>query len=231
MLSLFLLASSQTGFSHHLRYVLSVLPFAFVWVSRVVGSMALATHKKRVALAVSCAIWSFLSSLWIFPHSQSYFNELVGGPMGGRNHVVDSNLDWGQDLLYLKSWIDSHPESRPLSVAYFGRLKPSVAGIDAHLPPAGNRSFLIMQNPHPECIGPQPGWFAISVEARQRGWFYHQGDYRYFQQFKPLGFAGYSIYIYHLSIDDANSARRALGLPEIGKHVINTSTGQDIGAA
>jgi hypothetical protein len=29
------LVSSQTGFNHHLRYVLPIFPFAFIWASKV----------------------------------------------------------------------------------------------------------------------------------------------------------------------------------------------------
>ena len=32
----------------------------------------------------------------------AYFNELAGGPLGGREHLLDSNLDWGQNLGGLK---------------------------------------------------------------------------------------------------------------------------------
>jgi hypothetical protein len=52
--------------------------------------------------------WSVGSSLWYYPHSLSYFNELVGGPMGGPKHLLDSNIDWGQDLFYLKDWLDAN---------------------------------------------------------------------------------------------------------------------------
>ena len=35
------------------------------------------------------------SSLAIYPHSLSYFNELAGGPTKGHYHLIDSNIDWG----------------------------------------------------------------------------------------------------------------------------------------
>ena len=42
------------------------------------------------------------------------------GPRNGPRHMVDSNIDWGQDLYYLEDWYASHPEARPIRVAYFG---------------------------------------------------------------------------------------------------------------
>ena len=46
--------------------------------------------------------WIIASSLSIYPHSLSYFNELVGGPLNGANHLLGSNVDWGQNLHYLQ---------------------------------------------------------------------------------------------------------------------------------
>jgi hypothetical protein len=45
--------------------------------------------------------WFLASSLWVFPHSLSYFNESIGGPLHGPRHLLGSCVDWGQDLRYL----------------------------------------------------------------------------------------------------------------------------------
>src|SRR5205814_2016262 len=73
--------SLQTGFSEHMRYVLPVLPFVFVWISRIVPLLRL-QHALFRWLATAALIWSIASSLLVFPHSLSYFNELAGGPRG-----------------------------------------------------------------------------------------------------------------------------------------------------
>ncbi len=76
-------------------------------------------------------------------------------------------------------------------------------------------------------MGPQPGWYAISVSTLRGlkfslpdgkgGWAYPESHqcYAYFQRFEPVAMAGYSIYIYHLTLEDANRARKELGLPEL----------------
>lgn len=46
--------------------------------------------------------WLVMSSLAIYPHSLSYFNESIGGPLNGPKHLLGSSVDWNQDLLYLK---------------------------------------------------------------------------------------------------------------------------------
>ncbi len=40
-------------------------------------------------------------------------------------------------------------------------------------------------------------------------------QYRYFLNFEPVAMAGYSIYIYHITLDEANQVRRELGLKEL----------------
>jgi hypothetical protein len=112
-LAVLVLASSQTGFSHHLRYVLPAFPFAFVWMSKVARAVDL-SHRKTAWMAALALAWTVASSTRVYPHGLSYFNELVGGPKGGPDHLAESNSDWGQDLLYLKAWLEKHPNARPL---------------------------------------------------------------------------------------------------------------------
>ncbi|MFG0334682.1 MAG: hypothetical protein ACF8TS_15100, partial [Maioricimonas sp. JB049] len=50
-----------------------------------------------------------VSSLRVYPHQLAYFNELAGGPENGWRHLLGSNLDWGQDFLFLARWLDSIP--------------------------------------------------------------------------------------------------------------------------
>ena len=83
-----------------MRDVLPIFPFAFVWMSK--AARAFERKVRWTAVLVGgAAAWAVASSLWVYPHSLSYFNEAAGGPAGGHNHLVDSNIDWGQDLLFL----------------------------------------------------------------------------------------------------------------------------------
>jgi 4-amino-4-deoxy-L-arabinose transferase-like glycosyltransferase len=204
--------SSQTGYSHHLRYVLPAFPFAFIWAAKV----TLCVPRRQwfvAALAATGLAWSVGSSLLVYPHSLSYFNELVGGPKGGIDHLGYSNLDWGQDLLYLKRWLDDHPEAQPLGLAYsYDRfVNPRIAGIESTLPPSGV-DYQGPDAPHdPRELGPRPGWFAVSTNNLVEG----QKRYAYFRRFTPAAMAGYSIYIYHITPEEANRVRRDLGLPAL----------------
>jgi Dolichyl-phosphate-mannose-protein mannosyltransferase len=213
-LAVLLLVSSQTGFNRYVRYVLPALPFLFIAVSRVGKSLDRETP-VMATLIVVLLITTVVGSMRVFPHSMSYFNAIVGGPLKGPAHLLDANVDWGQDLLYLKQWIENHPSARPFHLQYFGFLAPEVVGVHAQPVPRGpsnNRSVSDVQ-----ATGPQPGWYAVSVNDvfGYRHYNYQRDEYLYFQKFVPIDMLGYSIYIYHLSIDDANRVRRELGLPQL----------------
>ncbi|HZL37875.1 MAG TPA: glycosyltransferase family 39 protein, partial [Tepidisphaeraceae bacterium] len=201
------LVSSQTGFNHHLRYVLPIFPFMFIWASKVARSLEFG--HKRLALIVGAALaWSIGSSLWVYPHSLSYFNELVGGPMGGHYHLSNSNTDWGQDLLNLRRWLDKHPEATPLHLAYdLPLIDPKMAGIESQPVPIGPQSSRAASVEPPD-LGPLPGWYAVSVNKLHN----MERDYDYFLDFRPVGYAGYSIYIYHITPEQADAARKKYGM-------------------
>lgn len=123
-----IVVSSKTGFSEHLRYALPIFPFAFIWVSQVAGiwcltdagmgvnypSMGRRSARYRVwpsLLVGAVGCWFVASSFWVYPHSLSYFNESVGGPLNGPKHLLGSNVDWGQDFAYLRSYAANAPTS------------------------------------------------------------------------------------------------------------------------
>lgn len=213
--------SSQTGFNHHLRYVLPILPFLFVWSSKV--ARCIEWNRKFASALVCLSIgWGAISSLWVYPHSMSYFNEIVSGPSNGHLHLIDSNVDWGQDLFYLQEWVEAHPQAQPLGLVGRFRYDPSTVGIEWYSPntwpPSSSRSF----GTNPKAQGPEPGWFAISVvalhtppeieiingtETRHRA-----AGFDYFGFFEPVDRIGYSMHIYHVSLEECNALRGKLGL-------------------
>jgi hypothetical protein len=198
-LAVLTLVSSQTGFSHHLRYVLPIFPFFFIWMSKVVLALNL-RNGKTAAFAAVALLWSLTSSLWVYPHSLAYFNELAGGPKGGHAHLLGSNLDWDQDLLYLKRWLDAHPQARPLRAALGGGHSPRLLGIEPASPPLGPNFSRRSADLVPSRLGPQPGWHALGVNQIHK----RTRDYAYFLRFEPVATAGYSIYIYHITAGEAN---------------------------
>ena len=205
MVFVFLAVSSQTGFSQHVRYSFGILPFLFVWCSKLMNPIV--THPKPVKIAtIICIVFTVISSLLVYPHSQSYFNELSGGPSKGHAHLVDSNVGWGQDLLLLKKWRDSEPDSAPLYVAHYGEVDPRLAGIRFQLPPIAEPEKGLGDLPGQL----PPGFYAISVSLlRGRPYsifdgkggrkFCAPGSFTYFQRLIPVGRIGYSINLYRVA--------------------------------
>ena len=93
-----------------------------------VSSVPSGLFRARMLFLLPLLVWYCFESILIFPHDLAYFNELAGGPKGGVNWLVDSNLDWGQDLKRLKSYVDRH-RIESLKLLYFGMADPAYYGI------------------------------------------------------------------------------------------------------
>lgn len=172
--------SSQTGFNHHLRYVLPAFPFLYIWIGRLGQFVA---HRKPLGILVLAAcVTAAAGSLRVFPHSLSYFNVLAGGPTNGHAHLAYSNIDWGQDLLYLKRWLDAHEETAEVHAKLSSFVEPSLFGL---------RTL-----PFPNTVS--AGWYAIGVNQ-----LCMDETLASFLKLRPVAMAGYSIYIYHLNETDA----------------------------
>ena len=191
--------SSQTGFNPHVRYVLTALPMLYISFARL--GNARGTEQRWIAATAALLIgWGVVSSMIFQPHSLSYFNELAGGPKGGYRYLGNSNADWGQDLLYLKKWYESHPNARPLYVRYdLSLIDPKLALIDwspiPSAPEPGSSDFAL-----------QSGWYAISVNELNSA----LRSYDYFKTMTPVDWVGYSMPLYHVTSEQAAQIRQAV---------------------
>src|ERR1700736_3459216 len=123
---------SQLNIGH--RHILPIYPVLFIACGRVLYLI----EKNRSALVATVVTILLLrqigESVASWPNYLAYFNQIAGGSSYGYQHLVDSSLDWGQDLPSLKARIDSHPGitgGKPLYLAYFGSVDPRWYGIDA----------------------------------------------------------------------------------------------------
>jgi hypothetical protein len=167
--------SFLTDINLGLRYVLGCLPFLFL-----IGGMAASSGVLgRVVVGVGL-VWNGLALAGIHPLELSYFNESVGGPAKGRFQLIDSNLDWGQDLRRLARWLERHPEwSREIAIAYAGSVPKEFEGIESSALVPRDLRFVPDRFLFPwedrsrgETWGPRPGKFAVSVNF-ERGMRFH----------------------------------------------------------
>ena len=121
----------------------------------------------RVAAVATGALlaWQGFESFAVRPHYLAYFNQLAGGPAQGYQRLVDSSLDWGQDLPALKRWLDEHapegPSRPPVYLSYFGTSSPAHFGINATI----LESYLAL--PRETGVALKPGYYCVSATMLQ----------------------------------------------------------------
>lgn len=114
------------------RHILPVYPALII----LAGACAFwfKTEYRIARAAVVLSLFTFaVESLSVYPNYLAYFNSLAGGPRNGYRRMVDSSLDWGQDLPGLKRWLDARglnePSGAPVYLSYFGMGDPGYEGI------------------------------------------------------------------------------------------------------
>jgi hypothetical protein len=167
------------------RHILPVLPFLFVIAGRVAnwGSR----RWVRIALIVLC-LWYAVGTVGIHPHYLAYFNEGVGGPSNGYRYLVDSNLDWGQDLKNLKAFMDKNGIEE-IHLAYFGSARPSYYDIRALSLPVDRPDDLETRS---------AAVYAISATYLQGGYLGDTEAFGWLREYEPFAKVGYSIFLYRL---------------------------------
>jgi len=173
-----------------LRYILPIYPFIYV----LIGSLATLGNRMRLLIGV-LACWHLLASVSIAPHYLSYFNEIAGGSGNGYKYLVDSNIDWGQDLKELKKYMDRN-KIRRVSLSYFGSDSPDRYGIVYDWLPS-----FVLRNHEPDTVLQlnlnQP--LAISVTNLQGTHLEDKEQFKWLLQHEPVAKIGYSIFVYDLS--------------------------------
>ncbi|HEX8153854.1 MAG TPA: hypothetical protein VF698_12045, partial [Thermoanaerobaculia bacterium] len=93
--------------------------------------------RSRIAIVVLLG-WYLIATALAHPDYLAYFNELAG--RHPERIAVDSNLDWGQDLLRLRD-LTRREKLEPLHLAYFGTVDWRRLDLDAEpLPPNACRT-------------------------------------------------------------------------------------------
>ena len=105
-LIVFSLSIAQLG----IRYILMIFPFIFVLSSRVTLGWTALKNKYRIFI-ISLVTYLLISNLSYFPHYISYFNELLVDRKMGYTILADSNLDWGQNWIYLEKYLERNPDA------------------------------------------------------------------------------------------------------------------------
>lgn len=160
-----------------IRHILPIYPLLAIlaglglrvfWTSPGLGAVGRFT-------AIALVGWQLWSAARTYPDYMAYFNELA--ERHPERVLLDSNLDWGQDLLRLSTELARRGASE-VALCYFGNAEISRHGL-----------------PSPRRLTPnQPttGWIAISEMCLL------DPSYSWLKRYEPVGKAGRSIRLYHL---------------------------------
>jgi hypothetical protein len=182
------------------RYLLPLLPAAFVYSTNVFQA---ASTRRWTRLAVAGLLgWQIIGLMRIYPYYLTYFNDIVGGPDRGRYILSDSNLDWGQDLIGLKHYLDEHPPDGPIKLSYGGITRASLYGLKAQaLPPVyasmSDQGAWWLHTYYP--FDPPPGRYAIGVSNLMGNPLLPATVYAYFRDRTPDTIIGNTIYLYTIA--------------------------------
>ena len=184
-----------SGLNIGMRHILPIYPFLFV----LIGGTAAELWRKESWLkrggVIFLGAYYLYCSFSIYPHYFAFFNELVGGPKNGHTVLLDSNLDWGQDLRGLKRWMD-HNGVKKINFLYFGKADPLYYGIDAFYLPG---SWVVRDSLNNEV----PSHLAVSANFLYGPKLFlteqEIGFLKSAQLGEPVANIGYSILVYKLN--------------------------------
>lgn len=99
------------------RYILPVYPFVYAATAIALNSTNL--RRAGTAIVIALLVWHVAENLKTYPSYIAYFNELIGSQRNADKFLIDSNLDWGQDLRRLDAWARAR-HLKQIAVHYFG---------------------------------------------------------------------------------------------------------------
>jgi hypothetical protein len=125
-----LIISMTTNMNPLIRYLMPSIPFLCIIAS--VGFLKMCRNRWGFVISIVIAIWYVVGSVNSFPHFISYSNE-ISLILGNKYEIFsDSNLDWGQGLVSLNSYIDKAKPSF-IQISYFGRDDASRYGFESKI--------------------------------------------------------------------------------------------------
>ena len=193
--------SIKSNLNIGVRHLLPTYPFAIILVAGQISRLRnkLRTDSKKILCSmfyVLCSIlmgWYVFESVRVWPYYLTYFNQLAGGPSGGYRYVVDSNLDWGQDLKRLSQWVEKNNIEK-IHLDYFGWSDPIYyLGPKFQWLTAGQ-----YKNAQDFIDKTGGGYLAVSATFFMGSRGDPEKSYAWLQRYEPVAVIGNSIWVWEL---------------------------------
>ncbi|MEK7160983.1 MAG: hypothetical protein AAB724_03065, partial [Patescibacteria group bacterium] len=211
------------------RHILPTFPFVFLLVSQQISQWLASADIAKLARILKYAFvailifWQAISVIKVYPSFLAYFNESIGGTTNGYKYVVDSNLDWGQDLKRLTNWITDYngcalsKSPQECAASFCGsncpiefnqpinkiRLHYFGGGVPEYY--LGDKFVFWWGEYSPMDIIRPGGWLAVSATFLQGGrgqltpGFHDKaGYYNWLNVYEPITTIGHSIFVYYI---------------------------------
>jgi len=187
--AIFLGVAMVTHLNIGLRHILPIYPFVLLIAGVTLEEIR---AKWRAVVLLAPVVLASIELATAYPHCLAFFNQIIGGPSNGHLVLLDSNLDWGQDLKPLKRWMDAHHVEQ-INLSYFGTADPAYYGMRWAGLPGTSADFT------PTLPGPRlPGYVAVSVQNLYGLHLDAPSSDLYVPllEREPLAVIGYSIHVY-----------------------------------
>jgi hypothetical protein len=181
-----------------LRHLLPIYPLLYALLG---AGLANLRWRFRTPLIIAICALTAVESFAVYPYYPAFFNALAGGPKNGPKYLVDSNIDWGQDLKRLGEYASAHG-SPQVCVMYFGTA-PTWYYLRA---PA---NFPSIQEMH-QGVAPECELAAVSVTPLE-GVYVSPEWFAWLRDVPPLARIGYSIYVWNVHDPAFQRAYATLG--------------------
>jgi hypothetical protein len=178
--------SMSSGINIGMRHILPVYPFVYVGVAAWLSERR--NWRPAPYILVGLATLQAGECARINPDYLAFFNEAAGGPGKGPEYLVDSNIDWGQDVKKMAAWLKKNTGATRARVFYFGNAQMRYYGVD--------------EVGYPEPMD-QQGWDAVdelcvvSVTPLQ-GVYVPLNALAQIRLREPVAKIGWSMYVYDL---------------------------------
>jgi hypothetical protein len=171
------------------RHVLPVSPFGFLIAAVAAGHLWTHGRGARLVLSAAVALWA-VGYASVYPHTLTFINLAAGGSARGPKLLADSNLDWGQGLKALKSWMDREGVEQ-VNFAYFGSIDPGNYGVKY----IGLPTHPLFEGSEPPRL---PGYVVVSptVQALSRRAPHLELFYAGLEDQEPVAVVGHVLRIY-----------------------------------
>lgn len=176
-----------------IRLILPVFPLLFLAAGHF-GHEFLMKNRWSKIVVIVLAIGCLIPSVSIFPNYLSYFNSASGGPREGHRWLIDSNLDWGQDLPGLKEYME-RKGIKTIKLGYFGRVDPKIYGVNYTL-----AQRKIEKNIYAVSVNFLVGRPYYLLKDNPKELVYADLDYfKNYRLAKPVDVVGHTLYIFDFS--------------------------------